>query len=154
MRRVLMCGLLATVATLLLVFPVGATLWCKADPVDELNGTLVDVTIAIPLEYVPLVNGPVRYEIRTPVGTRRALIVADLGYNGYGTVVEFRDGGGVVRDGQVPTLIRVEVPIDASRLPQGQVVPTELTVLPHNAGLVVVGGTSARTEAELTILGR
>jgi hypothetical protein len=151
---VLVCGLLATVAALLLVFPVGATLWCKADPVVELNGTLVDVTIAIPLEYVPLVNGPVRYEVRTPVGTRRALVVADLGYNGHGTVIEFRDGGGVVRDGQVPTLIRVEVPIDASRLPQGQVVPTQLTVLPHNAGLVVVGGTSARTEAELTILGR
>ena len=154
MRRLLVVfALLSMLATLVVAQPVGATLWCKEDPVVRLNGTIVDITIAIPLAYVPLVNGPVEYEVQTPIGVARQVVVGDpVGY-GKGTVIRFTTGGGAVQEGRFPTTIRVRVPIDQSQLPPGQTVPTELTVLPHNGSLLVVSGTSTLTTAQLTITG-
>lgn len=150
--------LVPLVAALLLALPVHsrpahAAIWCKSDPVVSLNGTLVDVTVAIPLDYVPLVNGPVYYEIRTPKGVVRKLVVSDLGYNGYGVRVVFGDMTGTVTNKRFPTLVRAKVPIDKSKLPAGTVVPAELTVLPHNGSLLVKQGTTDLVELKLTVLG-
>ena len=154
MRRLLVVfALLSMLATLVVAQPVGATLWCKADPVVRLNGTIVDIAIAIPIEYVPLVNGPGDYEIQTPNGTTRQVVVGDAVGFGKGTVIRFTTGGGAVQQGTFPTTIRVRVPIDQSQLPPGQTVPTQLTVLPHNGSLLVVSGTTALTTAQLTIIG-
>ena len=154
MRRLLVAfALISMLATLVVAQPVGATLWCKEDPVVRLNGTIVDITIAIPLAYVQLVNGPVEYEVQTPYGTRRQIIVGDPVGFGKGAVIRFTDGAGTVKQGQFPTTVRVRVPIDRSQLPPGQTVPTQLTVLPHNGSPVVFSGTSTLTTAQLTITG-
>ncbi|CAA9386651.1 MAG: hypothetical protein AVDCRST_MAG93-9495, partial [uncultured Chloroflexia bacterium] len=47
----------------------------------SLNGTLVDVWVEIPLEYVHLVNGPVTYTIHTHSSVDRLLVLNDLGFN-------------------------------------------------------------------------
>ncbi len=154
MRRLLVPILVLLLVTLIPVPHAGATaIWCKSDPVVRLNGTVVDMAIAIPLEYVLLVDGPVRYEIRTPRSTTRELLVTGPGFNGYGEEVVFTNGEGVVVDNQIPTRILVTVPIDESRLAPGEVVPTELTVVPAKGFPVVVQGTSDLTDVKLTILG-
>ncbi len=55
--------------------------WCKSDPVVSLNGTLVDITVGIPLEYEPLVTGPVRIEVQTPESVERELVLSGPGFN-------------------------------------------------------------------------
>lgn len=154
MKRLLVPALVLLLATLIPAPHAGAVaIWCKSDPVVRVNGTVVDIAIAIPLEYVSLVDGPVRYEIRTPRSTTRELLVTGPGFNGYGEEVVFTDGEGVVIDNQIPTRIRATVPIDESRLAWGEVVPTELTVVPVKGLPVVVQGTSDLTEVKLTVLG-
>ncbi len=154
MRRLLVPILVLLLVTLIPVPHAGATaIWCKSDPVVRLNGTVVDITIGIPLEYIALVDGPVRYEIRTPRSTTRQLLVSGPGFNGYGEEVFFTDGDGVVVNNQIPTRILVTVPIDESRLAPGEVVPTELTVVPAKGLPVVVQGTSDLTDVKLTVLG-
>ena len=92
MRRLLVVfTLISMVATLGFAQPVGATLWCKEDPVVRLNGTIVDITIAIALAYVPLVNGPVEYEVQTPNGSRLQIIFVDSVVFGNVTVIRFSD---------------------------------------------------------------
>ncbi len=129
--------------------------WCKSDPVVSLNGTLVDITVGIPLEYETLVNRPTRIEIQTPESVERDLIRSGPGFNGYGEEVFFTDRTGEVQQKQFPATIKVRVPIDKPKLEAGEVVPVEVSVLADNALLpVIVEGTSDMTEVELTITGR
>jgi hypothetical protein len=151
MRRVASV-LLAVLALVAFITPARADImWCKTDPVITLNGAVVDISVAIPLEYVPLVNGPVRYEVKTPASTRRQLVVNDLGYNGYGSEVIFTNGNGTVQNGKIPTTVRVYVPIDESRLAPGDNVPAELTIIADDLSLVVTEGTSEMTAADTII---
>ena len=142
-------------ALLICVTPASAALaWCKSDPVVTLNGAVVDVSVAIPLEYVPLVNGPVQYEIQTPMSTKRQVIVNDVGYNGHGSKVIFKDGNGIVQDGQIPTTVRVHIPIDKGRLAPGEVVPAELSVIADDVTILVQQGTSSQVTVDTLITGR
>ncbi|MDQ3703856.1 MAG: hypothetical protein M3437_01290, partial [Chloroflexota bacterium] len=130
--------------------------WCKADPVVRLNGTLVDVQIAIPPEYQLLVNGPTRFEIQTPRSVIRALYLSDPGFNLQGIQVDFVTNQALKVEGQqFQTRIKVTVPIDTTQLPPGAVVAAELTVLPHNQlQPVVVMGTSDLTMTTLWLTGQ
>ncbi len=155
MRHPLLSALSAILAVLVLVLPASAGYtWCKSDPVISLDGTLVDITVAVPLEYVPAVNGPINIEVKTPKTVQRELVLSDLGYNGHGVVVVFTDGSGVVQDKEFQADIMVEVPVDSSQLAPGEVVPVEVTVLPDNALPVTIEGTSNKTKVELMITGR
>ncbi len=116
-----------------------------------LNGAVVEFSIAILLEYVPLVNGPVVYEVTTPKEVERHLIVTDLGYNGYGTEVHFSDGNGIVQDGAFRTDVRVYIPIDTAHLGPRAVVPTELSILMDDLTVVSTSGTSQKTTAEVVV---
>jgi hypothetical protein len=127
--------------------------WCSSDPVFRLNGTTVDVSISIPVEYMSLVNGPVVYTIQTPPNISREVVVEDPGFNGYGSTVDFVDRGAEVDEEQFLTTVKVYVPIDRRRLPPRTSVPTILTVFPLNGTRVEVSGTSDWTAASVWITG-
>lgn len=156
MRRYAAIHLISLLTLLALTLPAHAGLtWCKSDPVVSLDGTLVDITVGIPLEYAPLVKGPTRIEIQTPESVARRLIVSGPGFNGYPEEVVFTDRTGEVVDKRFPATIKVRVPIDKAELSPGEHVPVEVTVLPHNAPVpVVVEGTSDSTVVELTVSGQ
>jgi hypothetical protein len=155
MRRFVISTLLPILAMLALATPADAGwIWCKTDPVVRLNGTLVDILIAIPLDSVPAVNGPTQFEIQTPRGVERELILNDLGYNGHGSEVVFTDGPGVVLNQEFPTTIRVHVPIDETKLGPNETVPLEVTVTPINGEQLVVLGDAELTTVRTTILGQ
>lgn len=152
MRRIVVPVLVSLLVVLVVAGPVNAGMWCKADPVISLNGAVVDISVAIPLEYVLLVNGPVVYEVRTPKSVDRQVVFNDLGF-GHGSEIVFTDGSGVVTDDQIPMRVRVHVPIDESKLAPGETVPAELTVIDPLGGIHVVEGTSERTDLKVTIQG-
>ena len=147
--------LLPVLMLLVLALPAQAVMrWCKTDPVVTLNGTPVDIQVDVPLEYVALVNGPVRVEVLTPKPVARQLILSGPGFNLHGEQVVFLNRTGTVVDKRFPTTVRVRVPIDKTRLRAGEVVPVQVTVLPSNAPLpVIVQGTSDLTKVELTVRG-
>ncbi|MDP9380986.1 MAG: hypothetical protein M3Q29_12725 [Chloroflexota bacterium] len=155
MRRIVPTTLIPLLALVFLTLPTRAELiWCKTDPVVTLNGTVVDIQVDIPLDYVLLVNGPTSIEIQTPKSVARELILSGPGFNGYGEEVFFTDGGGVVKDNQIPTTITVQVPIDESQLSADEVVPVRVTVIPENALPVVAEGTSELTKVQLSVTGQ
>lgn len=154
MRR-LGYALLLFLASVVLPLPAHAgVVWCKSDPVFSFNGTIVDVAVDIPLEYVPYVSGPIEYKIHLPASVERQIIVSDLGYNGHGVTVEFIDRGGGTNDNQFHITVRATVPIDTARHPLGGPAPTALTVFPLNAQPQAVEGTSVHTAMSLWITGQ
>jgi hypothetical protein len=156
MRRIVHT-LIPLLALLALALPAPARAeveWCKKDPVVRLNGTELQIWVAIPAQYQPLVNGPVQVEVGTPKGVRRELVYTDSGFNGYGEAVTFGDIKGSIKAGAFPTEIRVRVPIDGSRLAPGEVVPVQVEIIPDNAPAVSVLGTSNETTAKLIVIGK
>lgn len=151
-RRLAVIVAIFALVGIVFVRPVGAGVtWCKTDPVVMLDGVIVDISSAIPLEYVPLVNGPVVYEVQTPKETSRQLILNDLGYNGHGSIVKFTNGNGVVRDSNIPVRVTVHIPIDTSRLSPGEQVPVELTIIAEDLTLATTQGTSGGTTADAVV---
>ena len=152
MRHVAVC--IACLTVLAFATPAQAGVaWCRGDPVVMLNGTVVDISVGIPIEYVLLVDGPVAYTIQTPPPVTRDMLVADIGY-GHGTTILFTDGAGAVKDMTFPVRIDVFIPIDEAQLAPDEVVPVELTVRAANADPVTVQGTSDGTTIKVSIHGQ
>ena len=152
MRRFTLSLLSSLLAVLVLALPAQAgEAWCMADPIVKLDGTQVQILVAIPESAESLVNGPIHAEITTPQGTTREIVFLDTGFNGYGETVAFFDGGvrvtGSVGGGSstaFSTKIRVTVPLS-----QATTIPVQVTVIPANAAPVVGLGTNDGVLVEL-----
>lgn len=160
MKRLLLSTLLTMVTALAVALPAEAGLeWCPRDPIVRLNGTTVQILVAIPQQYVEHVTGPTVVEITTPKGTNRELLFTDDGFGGHGESVIFSDSSsprGQERAGRrsirsLPVEIRVQVPVDESRLTPGETIPVMMTVLPEHGGQMVVCGDNRGTRAEVVI---
>src|SRR5437763_5632605 len=129
MRR-LTATLVALLSLLLFAMPASAGWeWCESDPVLLLNGTRVQVLVAVPQDQLSRVNGPVAIVVSTPERARRSTVSTDAGFNGQGERVEFADlnegtGG---RGGPFTALIAVTVPATA-----GAPIPVRVTVVPEH----------------------
>lgn len=131
MRRVGAPVLLALLSLVVATFPAQAGVgWCFADPIVYLNGTRVQIEVAIPEQYLPAVNGPIDVRISTPRGVHRRVTYLDSGFNGYGETVTFGNipGASVNRDGSFDTVILVKVPMDSSSLRPSWKVPVMAVV--------------------------
>jgi hypothetical protein len=89
---------LRTVAGGLLAIPAGVGAiesaeagrgWCLKDPDVYLEGTFVRVDVAVPEEYVALVNGPTLLRFNLPSQVDRQFAWTDEGFNGLGYQVTF-----------------------------------------------------------------
>ena len=128
--------------------------WCMSDPIVRLNGTRVQILVAIPETYQPLVNGPIEIQVKTPRSTTRELLYTDAGFNGHGERVTFSNLP-MNPSAAAPVLVTVavRVPLDRSRLPGGIEVPARVTVLPDNAGPTVGIGTHQSTVVSTMVRG-
>jgi hypothetical protein len=154
-KRLSAATILGLLALLVLTIPAGAfgVSWCRADPIVRLNGTEVQIWVAVPAEYAPLVNGPIDVRIKTPRQVSEELILTDAGFNGHGETVTFSDMPGKVRRGAFDTLVEVRVPIDARDLPFGTVVPVRVEVIPANGETLYFDGTTHMTVFKFKVQG-
>lgn len=145
MRRSILCLVLVTIASLLVASPASAgRRWCARDPIVNLNGNSVQVWVAIPEEYVPLVNGPIDVEFRTPAGMSRSVVMTDDGFNGFGEVVTFSDDSQskINPQGAFTVQIWVSVPIDeaqADATAKVRRIPAQITVIEGSRTQVLHG---------------
>ena len=153
MRRLVTALLLQVLVLALLVAPAQAGVkWCDDDPIVRLNGTLVQILVAVPEEYVPLVNGKVSVEIQTPKGTKREVVYTEDGFNGYGETVSFSDLKGARSSwGKIPVQVIVRVPVNRSTLADGEDVPVRVRVIEQGEKAVVRYGTSDLTTSKLSV---
>ena len=78
-RRGVLAILAGLMAALVISAPTLAGVgWCRADPVVRLNGTEVQVWVAIPEQYKSLVNGPIDVVVRTPAGVTREVAATSV----------------------------------------------------------------------------
>ena len=155
MNKRSLAGVLGILAILWAVGPASAGWeWCQSDPIVRLNGTEVQIVVAIPDTAVALVNGPVDVKVNTPAGVTQTLALTDPGFNGYGEQVTFGALGGTVSaDGTFPVSIRVRIPIDSSQLAPGEKVPVRVTISTSTGQTLVVAGNHTATGVDVLLQG-
>jgi hypothetical protein len=146
----------ALVTLVLLIAPVSAGReWCARDPIVSLNGTQVQILVAVPEEYVSAVAGAIDVRVAVPSGVIAEVTFLDAGFNEYGEAVSFqRRGGQVASDGTFDAGIRVSLPVDqralrALNLPNGPI-PVQVTIITNDQSTVVEGSSSG-IQAEVTV---
>ncbi len=105
-------AVLPMLALLVLVLPAHAALWCKTDPVVVLDGVVYQVLVSVSEENVPQVNGALDLDIYSAIGTVREVAYTDLGYNGHGESVAFKDSGYIDKH-----IFKLSVPSSGSSFP-------------------------------------
>jgi hypothetical protein len=143
MRARLVAGAIGLVALLLSVSPANAGwMWCAKDPVVRLDGTSVQILVAVPQELQTAVTGPIQVVISVPAGVSTELVSTDAGFNDFGETVRF------VTDPNLPKIgnlfiaqVRVTLPTAAGAPP----LPTMLTITPENGAARSTTGTSTFT---------
>jgi hypothetical protein len=155
MSKLILAGVVGIVAVILTVGPaVAGWEWCQSDPIVRLNGTEVQIVVAIPDTAVKLVTGPVDVKVNTPAGVTQTLVLTDPGFNGFGEQVTFGAHSGTVNpDGAFPVSIRVRVPIDSTRLAPGERVPVQVTITTSTGHSRVVAGNHTATGVDLLLVG-
>ena len=155
-RRGLAAILIGLIAALVVSVPALASLgWCRADPIVRLNGAEVQIWVAIPEQYRPLVNGPIDVTIKTPEGVTREVVMLDSGFNGYGEIVTFEDklAGWVKPDGSFPMKVKVRVPMNLAGMSNSTLIPVEVEVIPENGNSQHFTGTHHVTSFTMPIQG-
>lgn len=152
LRRFALATTFGFLALLFVVMPASAGLvWCQGDPIVSLNGTQVQILVAIPAEDEARVGGPIHVEIGTPASVNRKLVSTDSGFNNHGEKVTFRDIDSGHAGSGFPVKVSVSVPIDASR--SGVDIPARLTIITKNADPLLVYGTAAQTHTLIRVSG-
>lgn len=135
--------MLGLLAIMLLAMPaLAGRVWCARDPIVNLNGTNLQVWVAVPEEYVYLVNGPIDVTFSTPRGVQRSIVYTDSGFNGHGEVVRFVDDRGslVNNGGLFEVQISAKVPIDqtlAAKHINSRKIPLQITIIEGNQTRIV-----------------
>lgn len=156
-RSLMTASCVSLLALLLLAMPaLAGVTWCRADPIVELNGTEVQVWVAIDSQYEHLVSGPVEVTVFTPSRIDKRTTFLDAGFNGFGEEVNFRHRGRVSRDGSFPVEIRVSIPVDSWQLQRElgrSEIPIRVEVISGDGQLLDVEGDSHGTFASLQVRG-
>ena len=119
-KRLSAALLLGLLAIIVLVLPASAgRRWCAADPIVSIDGTPVQIWVAVPDEYQAYVTDAIEVKIKTPKHLDRRLLYTDAGFNGHGEKVSWGDlKDENATDGIVPMAVEIKVKFDQKRMEQ------------------------------------
>ena len=151
MRTWLVAGVFGVLALFLIASPASAGwMWCAKDPVIRLDGTSVQILVAVPQNLQSAVTGPIQVVVSVPPGVATELVSTDTGFNGFGETVRFMTDPNLTQIGNyVVALVRVSVPTAMGTAP----LPTLLTLTPDNGSAHSSQGTSVGTLGLLLLAG-
>lgn len=150
MRRYGFPALISLLCLFLAVSPAGAGKgWCRSDPIVRINGQTLQIWVAIPLEDLPDVVGPISVNLVVPRGTINELVYVDDGFNGYGEDFNWIQGSNTVAaDGSFNVTAHISVPMR-----DGRYVPMQVELIPGNGVATAVYGQTVGVSIDVTMRG-
>lgn len=145
---------LGLLALLVISAPASAgRAWCARDPIVRIQGTDLQILVAVPQEYASYVNGPVQVDIRTPDWAPVELIFTDAGFNGHGEVVTFSTmpGSPAIDPLRTQTRIVITVPIAYDLLPANTQVPVQIELIPSAGNARTINGNAGGTSVGMVV---
>ncbi|HEX5165511.1 MAG TPA: hypothetical protein VFV93_08960 [Thermomicrobiales bacterium] len=156
-RRLVTAGSLGLLALMLLVMPAAAGVsWCRADPIVELNGTPIQVWVAVSAEHEHLVSGPIQVMVFTSDEVDTNTTYLDDGFNGYGEEVTFRRRNWKHNDESFPVEIKVKVPLDNRQVRREfgmRDIPILIEIITGDGQTISIEGRSSGASASMEVHG-
>lgn len=91
--------------------------WCRVDPVVSIDGQLADIFVASDVKMLLAATGPIKLRIAIPKGSKKLVVLTDLGF-GKGYNISWVETSTLVRkDGRTPVTVEVYAPANDSSLP-------------------------------------
>lgn len=103
---------------LVLALPANAgRRWCAVDPIVTIDGTPVQIWVAVPEEYQAYVDDAIDVKIKAPKHLDRQVVFLDAGFNGHGEKVGWSDiKDDDPDDGLIPVAVEVKVKFNMKQL--------------------------------------
>ncbi|MER3437815.1 MAG: hypothetical protein C4346_09645, partial [Chloroflexota bacterium] len=121
--------------------------WCRSDPIVRVSGEDLQIWVAIPIDALPDVIGPIMIELIVPRGTINELVYVDEGFNGFGEAFQWVQGDhDVATDGSLTVTARVSLPIR-----NGRYVPMQVELIPENGVPSAVYAQTVGVEIDVTL---
>lgn len=130
---------LAAIALPTAMRPVGAVAthgWCQTDPIVEIAGQTVDISLSSYEEMLELATGPAKIIVTVPAGVRTRLVSTDPGF-GHGYRMQFKRSRRLANTKQMLE-VRIQVNTPARKAPEGHL-PLRVSFTPLDAGRLVAG---------------
>lgn len=115
--------------------------WCQTDPIVEIAGQRVDISLASYEEMLKLATGPAKIIVTVPAGIRTRLVSTDAGF-GHGYRLQFKRSRRLANTRQVLE-VRIQVHAPARKGPKGHL-PLRVLLTPLEAGRLVAGVAEGR----------
>jgi hypothetical protein len=116
-RMVKACLLAVAILTISTLNTSASIGWCRSDPVLQIDDSLADVFVSIPIESVPQVTGPTQFIITTPVGIDSAVLLTTVGF-GHGETATIQQSPALkVINGWIQLRIKAYVPATSGTIP-------------------------------------
>ncbi len=109
--------------------------WCQTDPIVEIAGQTVDISLFSYEEMLDLATGPAQVVVTVPIGVSVRLVSTDAGFGGHGYDVGFNRSNKLPNTEQV-LKVRIKVRAPALDLPEGPL-PLRVTLTPLDSGRLV-----------------
>ncbi len=119
MRRLFVSLTLGLLALTVFAVPAfaGSRVWCARDPIVKIDGTEVQIWVAVPDEYAKYVDDKIKVKIKTPKHQERQVLFLDEGFNGHGEEVDWRDlKDEDPFDGKTPIEVEVKVKFNKKQI--------------------------------------
>lgn len=121
--------------------------WCESDPLFVVNGAIIDVTTAVPVDYVSTINEPILIELLVPKNAIAAVVSLPTAVPMTAKISKVLPSGGLLSLG-VPVIVKVTVKATASFDTRTKVTGTFLWL-----GSTVYGKSNVTTQVRYTLIG-
>ena len=121
--------------------------WCESDPLFVVNGSIIDVTTAIPMGYISTVNEPIMIELLVPKNAIAAVVSLPTAVPMTAKISKVLPSGGLLSLG-VPVIVKVTVKASASFDTRTKITGTFLWL-----SSTVYGKSNTTTQVGYTLIG-
>jgi hypothetical protein len=121
--------------------------WCESDPLFVVNGSIIDVTTAVPVSYIGTIKEPIMIELLVPTNAIAAVVSLPTTVPMTAKISKVLSPGGFLSLG-TPVIVKVTVKASASFETRTKVTGTYLWL-----ASTVYGKSNVTTQVRYTLIG-
>jgi hypothetical protein len=139
-------GLVAVLTTAAAPDAGAINVWCRTDPIVQIDGQTADVFISSYEEMKLLAAGPTKVRVTVPPGVDTRLVATDQGFGGWGYEVSFAESAALKDRGDV-----LEVRIEVYAPALDAALPVRVAFTPRGTGRLAPGTAEGTANAWVSV---
>ena len=145
-RTAPLLGLVAVLFASIVPDAGAISLWCRVDPIVQIDGQTAAVLVSSYEEMKLLAAGPTKVRVTVPPGVDTRLVATDRGFGGWGYEVSFAESAALKDRGDV-----LEVRIEVYAPALDAALPVRVAFTPRGGGRLLAGTAEGTANAWVSV---